>query len=260
MHFDLVNTAAKKRAQQLALKRRTALEPAFRRRVQALLDAQWKTAAEHAKHGVFDVERVVRTARGPLIKAFSEHYTRVGSEFFASVERSFAERGSKGSLAPKEVKGMVSEFWGAFHNWVLRESNRKVVDVTEATRRMIRRTIYSEQDAGGSYDTIADAITEKAKEINKSRAIRIARTETHVASTMSVQEAVRSTRMRFEREWVAVMDDRTRPYPGDKDVKWDHRKANGQRRAMDQPFDVSGEHLMVPGDPKGSAGNIIQCR
>lgn len=259
MHFDPANNAVRRRAQQLAVRRRAALEPAFRKRVAALLDRQWQQAAEHARHGVFDVEHVVRTGRGPLVKAFSEHYTRVGQEFYNSVEKSFAERRGKGMPSPKEVKGMAAEFWRGFHNWVLAEAGKKVADVSQATQRMIRRTIIRQQDSGANYDAIAVAISDKAKAINPRRAKRIARTETHVASTVAVQEAVKSTRQDFEREWVAIIDDRTRPYPGDKS-RWDHRKANGQRRGMNEPFSVSGENLMVPGDPKGSAGNIIQCR
>jgi hypothetical protein len=29
---------------------------------------------------------------------------------------------------------------------------------------------------------------------------------------------------------------------------------------IDEPFIVSGEELMYPGDPSGSAGNVINCR
>lgn len=39
----------------------------------------------------------------------------------------------------------------------------------------------------------------------------------------------------------------------------DHAEAHGQERDLDKPFDVGGEKLDYPGDPKGSAGNIINC-
>lgn len=38
-----------------------------------------------------------------------------------------------------------------------------------------------------------------------------------------------------------------------------HSLASGQRRAVDQPYDVGGEKLMFPCDPDGSPGNIINC-
>ena len=38
-----------------------------------------------------------------------------------------------------------------------------------------------------------------------------------------------------------------------------HSLANGQRRAVDAPYDVGEEKLMFPCDPSGSPGNIIFC-
>jgi hypothetical protein len=34
---------------------------------------------------------------------------------------------------------------------------------------------------------------------------------------------------------------------------------DGQLRGLNEPFDVCGEPLMYPGDPSGSAGNVINC-
>ena len=35
---------------------------------------------------------------------------------------------------------------------------------------------------------------------------------------------------------------------------------NGVRVDLNQDFNVSGEKMMFPGDIKGSAGNVINCR
>jgi uncharacterized protein with gpF-like domain len=59
----------------------------------------------------------------------------------------------------------------------------------------------------------------------------------------------------MKREWVSSMDDRTRDEPGA-----DHVAADGQIVGMKEPFTVSGERLMFPGDPAGSAANVIACR
>jgi len=47
---------------------------------------------------------------------------------------------------------------------------------------------------------------------------------------------------------------------GDERVRMAHAAANGQRRGLDGVFIVGGEALRFPGDPNGSAGNIINCR
>lgn len=53
------------------------------------------------------------------------------------------------------------------------------------------------------------------------------------------------------REWLAALDDR---------VREDHRRAHGQQVDLDTPFYVGEEYLQFPGDPQGSASNIVNCR
>ena len=54
-----------------------------------------------------------------------------------------------------------------------------------------------------------------------------------------------------EHEWLSTMDDRVRDA---------HAAANGQVVKVGMPFKVGGESLLYPGDPAGSAGNVINCR
>ena len=51
--------------------------------------------------------------------------------------------------------------------------------------------------------------------------------------------------------WVATLDGNTRDA---------HAGADGQEVPIDMPFNVGGEALMFPGDPNGSAENVINCR
>jgi hypothetical protein len=53
------------------------------------------------------------------------------------------------------------------------------------------------------------------------------------------------------KEWVAILDRRTREA---------HVRADGQRVPVNEPFQVGGELLQFPRDPRGSAGNVINCR
>jgi hypothetical protein len=251
MHFDITNDRTKARVQMAIVRKQIVLERTFRRRVKSLLDHQWRIVAGHAKHGVFDVEHVVNSLRGLMIKALSEQYTRIGQIFFASVEASFAEH-QKGSFGPKEQKGMAEEFWQAFHQWTLNQAVAKVRLMDMTTIKGLRAIISAGANNGDSYATIAETIwTSTGAGVNLKRAFRIARTEAHTASNYAIGESVRSTRVQFEREWVSMLDERTRE---------DHKKANGQRRGMKEPFIVGGEALMFPGDPKGSAGNTVNCR
>lgn len=53
------------------------------------------------------------------------------------------------------------------------------------------------------------------------------------------------------KQWVARHDERTRHT---------HASADGQRVPIDQPFSVGGAALMHPGDRRGPAGEVINCR
>lgn len=85
--------------------------------------------------------------------------------------------------------------------------------------------------------------------------VRIARTETtrfENVARLDAYSSLKNKGFQVYKEWVAVMNDnKTRDA---------HRKANGQQVPIDEPFDVGGEKLMYPGDPNGSAKNVIRCR
>jgi hypothetical protein len=58
----------------------------------------------------------------------------------------------------------------------------------------------------------------------------------------------------MDKVWISALDERTRQ------GKFNHLEMNQKRVPLDKPFNVSGEKLMFPGDPKGSAGNVVNCR
>jgi HK97 family phage portal protein len=86
----------------------------------------------------------------------------------------------------------------------------------------------------------------------------IARSETIRSSNAGSQELFTEWGMQ-QHEWLSTKDDRTRTYDNTNGVA-DHAEANGQVVGIDEPFIVSDEKLMYPGDPNGSEGNTINCR
>ena len=111
---------------------------------------------------------------------------------------------------------------------------------------------------GEGYDVLRERLretfAENGSELGEARATRIARTEVQSAVNQGSFDAVRGlppeSRPAFK-VWVATLDRRTRDA---------HMEADGQVVAVDAPFLVDGEELMTPGDPVGSAGNVINCR
>jgi hypothetical protein len=88
---------------------------------------------------------------------------------------------------------------------------------------------------------------------NTFQAERLVRTEAtnaaNYATMQSAQDIFPGADM--QKEWISASDERTRAA---------HREANGQIVDFNKPFIVKGEELMRPGDPRGSASNVINCR
>lgn len=131
-----------------------------------------------------------------------------------------------------------------------REGAAKVTRITENTRANIRKILAtSRRDNLTNRETAKRISTEIGGD--RMRATTIARTETHSAGQRGEFEAYSAAGVKVKKEWGSTEDGRTRP---------DHAAADGQLVEMDEPFIVGGEELRFPGDPQGSARNIINCR
>ena len=105
-------------------------------------------------------------------------------------------------------------------------------------------------------EVIAKAIAKKIGGVNAiSRAMTIARTETHKAANTTqytkAEWAAQESGLKVEVEWISTNDGRVRD---------NHRHADGQKRPIGQPFNVGGEAMRYPSDPRASAKNTINCR
>lgn len=89
----------------------------------------------------------------------------------------------------------------------------------------------------------------------QNRAQVIVATETNRAWNAGVLAAAQyyepPTGPGWAKVWDADLDGHERPA---------HRRADGQSRGLTDTFQVGGEDLRFPGDPAGSAWNVINCR
>jgi SPP1 gp7 family putative phage head morphogenesis protein len=128
---------------------------------------------------------------------------------------------------------------------------RRATSVTETTREQIVSAVDQGYAEGLGQRAVAGYIRERVPAFTAFRANLIARTETHGAANFGAFGAAKETGLVLNKEWISAEDDRTRP---------DHAAANGQIVGMDDSFDIGGEALMYPGDPGGSADQVINCR
>jgi uncharacterized protein with gpF-like domain len=143
--------------------------------------------------------------------------------------------------------------------WIATSAAYKVTEIVGTTQEQAQAIIQKATEEAiaeglGEIDTAAliqRRINEAGGDLSRLRSRMIARTESHAASTASTQMAVKSSGLPMQKEWIASGGERTRSA---------HASAHGQVRGMDEPFNVGGELLMVPGDTNGSAENVINCR
>lgn len=127
--------------------------------------------------------------------------------------------------------------------------NRLGVDVGQLKRR-IAAEVSRGMATGQSLAQCAKQI-DRQTQIRYNRAIRIARTEGHRIQTTATMDACYSAKERgadVTKQWDATMDDATRE---------SHAAVDGEVRELDKPF---SNGLMYPGDPRGPASEVIDCR
>lgn len=106
-----------------------------------------------------------------------------------------------------------------------------------------------------SISDVSKNIAQYMKDNLKWRSDMIARTETLTALSVGqdsvLKQAKASGIKKLKKVWVSAADER---------VRSGHADAMGQTVDSESPFTVSGEKLMYPRAPGGSAGNVINCR
>lgn len=143
---------------------------------------------------------------------------------------------------------------------------RQLARILGSTREQVLNTILIGQRRGESLEEIAAAILDEAPKIGLRRAQVIARTEAHAASQYSSQRQALASGLQLRKQWNSIPDDRVRDFGLSGRVSdFNHRVMNGVRVSVDSRFAVprlggGAEMLLFPGDPDGSAGNIINCR
>jgi uncharacterized protein with gpF-like domain len=127
----------------------------------------------------------------------------------------------------------------------------RITYVANTTRQQIVNAVDRGYQEGLGQFGVAKLVRDAVPIMTTARAAMIARTETHGAANFGAFAAADETGLLLDKEWISGEDERTRE---------DHALANGQIAAKDVPFDIGGEALMYPGDPAGSAGQVINCR
>lgn len=142
-------------------------------------------------------------------------------------------------------------------NYLAGVSNR-LVGVPDEVFNMVSGQLAAGVTLGEGIPDLSQRVRETLSPADSARwpnrAVRIARTEALGALNGSRNDSfvafAEESDEELERMWLSTVDGRTRPT---------HRRADGQRTTMTDPFRVGGADLMFPGDPRGPAKEVIQC-
>lgn len=126
-------------------------------------------------------------------------------------------------------------------------------DNADVLVRQIREEITQGLIQGKSFQDTARSLKNRM-EIGGGKALTIVRTETKKArgiAKQSTQEEALEMGVKIKKQWLGTIDDKTRD---------SHASIDGTTIDLDEQFDVDGEMMDHPGDPAGSAENVINCR
>ena len=123
-------------------------------------------------------------------------------------------------------------------------------------KKQITATVTSGILQGSSINKMAKDLMNRVTDMNKTSAVRAARTavtEAENAGRQAAADELEKKGVIMGKRWVATHDSRTRD---------EHLEADGQIVENNKPFVVGGEELMFPGDKSlGASGwNLYNCR
>lgn len=251
---------ARELAQQLALQERIAAR--FRGvTARHLTGTMRQVVAQFEQDGSdLSVESVVKT-RQPALASLLAREFRTAADTFG--ERLLVGIKSRGGIERKDLDP-DDIFDQAISSYVRSWALNAAKDISSTTAKQMRNLILDGLDDGLGVAAIARNIRGVIPSISALRANTIARTETHTAANIGAATAAEATGLSLLKEWLASDDDRSRG--NEERTTWNHRAVDGTTVGMFQRFVVTNdetgetEELEYPGDPSGSAGNIINCR
>ena len=134
--------------------------------------------------------------------------------------------------------------------WIDDYAGTKIDGITDTEQQWVAGVINGGISEGQSKEEIADSLVSTFDDMSEGNVRTIAMTETTGAFNYASNEIANDMMPGGSTKVWNTTSGNPRPW---------HEEADGQEVPIDEPFDVDGEDLMYPGDPDGSAENIINC-
>jgi len=134
--------------------------------------------------------------------------------------------------------------------------------ISQEIVQLFRLSLLEGLQAGEGIVALQSRVLQVAQDLSPTRALRIARTEIVNAANAGTLASYDADDEVEGKEWITARDTAVRPAGSRGGPVFDHVSADGQVVPKRQPFTVSNEPLMHPGDTMmgASPGNVINCR
>ena len=191
-----------------------------------------------------------------ILKSYVKVYEEVGIVHGKRVGKQINKQINQKNFT---IDGFLNEFQKTLMKWLILNGGKRITTVRRSYADYLTQIITKGIEDGKSMALIASDMqkTIKSRNFYRWQALRIARTETTAASNYAATVSSSVSGVLMDKVWISALDNRTRRPP---DSPFNHYAMNKVRVPLDKPFIVGGEKLMFAGDPKGSSGNVINCR
>jgi uncharacterized protein with gpF-like domain len=217
--------------------RRNSLEFSQTRAMARMFVEQYKHMVKYLPEGTVNINPEITK------RYIKKLYIDVGSVF---AKQTYIE--VLGQKTTKDFELNYEQWMAAYFDTL---ALARITGIDETTRKLINGVLKKASEEGLSIDDTEALLRKEYASMSSHRARTIARTEIVSASNAGSLQGAMQVSALVKKVWIATFDSETRD---------SHAEADWQLRGLDDPFNVGGEQLEYPGDPSGSAENVINCR
>ena len=184
---------------------------------------------------------------------YRQTYVNIGLKFAKWYAKNFDKVISK----QVDVSG-YDDIWAERFNTISQQIAAERVVLVQGTAKATLMRVFKQLSSDPEFMAMNERqaqkiLRQKFGQYSKSQAERLIRTEATNAANMATLQSATDMfgQENLQKEWMTSIDGRERSA---------HRAADAQIVDFKERFLVGGEQLFNPGDPAGSAKNVVNCR
>jgi hypothetical protein len=184
---------------------------------------------------------------------YEDHAIRAGEAGLRATKRElFDDTEEKGVISTKATPQKWSfKLSAAQEEKLMQMVFNSGTKVAETTIDIIYDSLHSSMSENATTEQWTQQIWEQVDDFSPARARLWATTESTKVENWGELEGYKEAEFVEKKGWNCSFLDTSRE---------DHMNADGQEQLLDDDFEVGGESLAFPGDPRGTAGNVCNCR